>query len=296
MPIARTNPMRRQTVKMQGRPQQKKQPRRGVILLSAVFAPLLGSLALSLTLSAATLCSAQTNPAPTMLEEVVLRNGFSIVCNHEQTVGQKVRLYLDATDQNFLTVAANQIASRTPVPASEVEPALTPRQAVQATPQKPESLHEMLAAAGHKHDIDTLLLESIVAQESGGHPRAVSRAGARGLMQLMPDTATQMGVTNSFAPAQNIAGGTTYLDELLDRYHNNLALALAAYNAGPAAVARWHGIPPYTETRRYVARVIHNYNLRYEAMLRARKHAQKRQPIRTAVVTLASISTGAKIE
>lgn len=285
---------------MQGRPQQRKQPRQGAILLSAVFGPLLNSLALGLTLSftlsAATLCSAQTKPAPKMLEEVVLRNGFSIVCNHEQTVGQNVRLYLDATDQNFLTVAANQIASRTPVPASEAEPALTPRQTVQAAPQKPESLRAMLTAAGRKHDIDALLLESIVEQESGGHTRAVSRAGARGLMQLMPGTATQMGVTNSFAPAQNIAGGTTYLDELLDRYHNNLALALAAYNAGPAAVARWHGIPPYAETRRYVARVIHNYNLRYEAMLRARKHAQKRQPTRTAVETLASISTGAKIE
>jgi soluble lytic murein transglycosylase-like protein len=93
----------------------------------------------------------------------------------------------------------------------------------------------------------------------------VSRAGAQGLMQLMPQTANELGVEDSFAPEQNVRGGTAYLDVLLTRYHDNLALALAAYNAGPAAVDKHHGIPPYAETRAYVARVIHEFNRRVQA-------------------------------
>lgn len=81
-------------------------------------------------------------------------------------------------------------------------------------------------------------------------------------MQLMPGTAGELGVTDRYAPEQNVRGGTAYLDELLTRYHDNLALALAAYNAGPAAVEKYHGVPPYRETRLYVARVIHEFNRR----------------------------------
>lgn len=81
-------------------------------------------------------------------------------------------------------------------------------------------------------------------------------------MQLMPATAKDLGVRDSFAAEQNIAGGTAYLDALLMYYHDDIALALAAYNAGPAAVNRYHGVPPYAETRRYVERVIHDFNQR----------------------------------
>ncbi len=120
----------------------------------------------------------------------------------------------------------------------------------------------MLTKAGHEHNLDVDLLASLVKAESGGNARAVSRAGAHGLMQLMPATATDLGVEDSFEPRQNVRGGSAYLDALLTRYHDNLALALAAYNAGPEAVDKYHGIPPYRETRAYVARVIHEFNRR----------------------------------
>ncbi len=120
----------------------------------------------------------------------------------------------------------------------------------------------MLARAGRQHNVDVDLLASVVKAESNGNAYAVSRAGAQGLMQLMPGTAAGLGVRNSFAPDQNVQGGSAYLDALLTRYHNNLAKALAAYNAGPEAVDRYSGIPPYRETRAYVARVIHEFNRR----------------------------------
>ena len=123
-------------------------------------------------------------------------------------------------------------------------------------------LGEMLASAGKEHNIDADLLASIVKAESGGQTRAVSRTGAKGLMQLMPGTARAMGVADSFEPQQNIAGGTQYLDALLTHYHDNIALAVAAYNAGPAAVDHYRGIPPYRETQVYVARVIREFNRR----------------------------------
>jgi soluble lytic murein transglycosylase-like protein len=98
-------------------------------------------------------------------------------------------------------------------------------------------------------------------------------------MQLMPSTAAGLGVADSFEPRQNVRGGSAYLDALLTRYHDNMALALAAYNAGPAAVDRYHGIPPYHETQAYVARVIHEFNRRVLA-----RAAQARQ-------TMASTAT-----
>lgn len=216
-------------------------------------------------------------------ERITLRNGFDLFCDHRTADGGKVRLYMDASNTSFLEVDAADI-----VAAEQVNlPGASEPKTLQATPaqQPPERLSEaelrpILEQAGATYDIDADLLASVVRQESGGHAHAVSRAGAAGLMQLMPGTASKMGVANRFAPGENIHGGTAYLNALLNKYKGNLPLALAAYNAGPAAVDRWHGIPPYPETRAYVARVIHEYNRRY--MLRRKAELRAESQVATA--------------
>jgi hypothetical protein len=177
-----------------------------------------------------------------------------------------VRLYLGAGEANFVDVDAGQIVSwdMVPDPLPAVTEKLQPIAAVRAE-LTPADLRQLLVRAGTEQNLSVDLLASVVRAESGGHARAVSRAGAQGLMQLMPKTAAGLGVEDSFEPGQNVHGGSTYLNSLLLKYHDNLALALAAYNAGPAAVDRWHGIPPYRETRAYVARVIHEFNRSYAA-------------------------------
>lgn len=110
-------------------------------------------------------------------------------------------------------------------------------------------------AAAERHDLSVELLKAVARVESAFDPQAVSHAGAQGLMQLMPATARAMGVTDPFDPAQSIEGGARYLRKMLDRFDDDLELALAAYNAGPTAVTRYGGIPPFEETRRYVGRV-----------------------------------------
>ncbi len=202
-------------------------------------------------------------------ELVTLRNGYEMRCDHHAQVEGHVRLYLSAGKDNFIEFVPQQISDVQFVPdppptASEPAPnqAATVPPPAQEAALSPADLHEMLARAGGEHNLDVDLLASLVKAESGGNVRAVSRAGARGLMQLMPGTATELGVLDSFKPDQNVRGGSAYLDALLTRYHDKLALALAAYNAGPAAVDRYRGIPPYSETRAYVARVIHEFNRR----------------------------------
>ena len=110
-----------------------------------------------------------------------------------------------------------------------------------------------------KHGVDPKLVMALIQQESGFNQNAISKCGAQGLMQLMPATAKSLGVTNAFNPEQNIEGGVKYLKGLLDRFNGNKILALAAYNAGPNAVKKHNGIPPYQETQNYVRNILKNY-------------------------------------
>jgi soluble lytic murein transglycosylase-like protein len=215
---------------------------------------------------AALLLAGASRPAQSA-ERVSLTNGYDIVCSHHAQVGSQIRLYMGPGESSYIDRAPSDIAKIETVPDPPPPPAdsASNHPAIERPAEarlSPADLHEMLAQASQQHNLDADLLASVVKAESDGNPRAVSRAGARGLMQLMPKTAAEVGVTDSFRPDQNVRGGSAYLNELLVRYHDNLALALAAYNAGPAAVARYHGIPPYHETRAYVARVIHEFNRR----------------------------------
>jgi len=210
-------------------------------------------------------------------ERVTLRNGFALTCDHHAQVLDHTRLYLGAGEDNFIEFLSQEVATVEVLPDAATQPevpAVANAVVKKEAALSPADLHEMLASAGKEHNLDVDLLASVVKAESGGNPRAVSRAGAKGLMQLMPATASGLGVQDSFKPDQNVRGGTSYLDAMLVRYHDNVALALAAYNAGPEAVDRYHGIPPYHETRVYVARVIHEFNRRVherEADMKAAK-------------------------
>ena len=123
----------------------------------------------------------------------------------------------------------------------------------------PAQYDAFVREAAQTHGVDPRLVAAVVRRESAWNANAVSRVGAGGLMQLMPDTARFLGVTDVFDARQNIHGGTRYLRTLLDTFNGDLDLALAAYNAGPGAVARYKGIPPYRETQAYVAAVRGTY-------------------------------------
>ncbi|HWB33372.1 MAG TPA: lytic transglycosylase domain-containing protein [Acidobacteriaceae bacterium] len=216
-------------------------------------------------------------------EQITLRNGSQFLCTRQEQNGDRVRLYLYPASRadlaqgeaNYIEISAASVLStetvpNPPLPAPPDQTPAAPASSgssstsasASAAPLTPQEMRQLLARAGSAHHIDADLLAAVVHAESNGNPHAISRVGARGLMQLMPATAAAQGVHDSFAPDQNVSGGTAYLDQLLTHYHDNVALALAAYNAGPEAVDRYHGIPPYAETRAYVARIIREFNRR----------------------------------
>jgi soluble lytic murein transglycosylase-like protein len=205
-------------------------------------------------------------------EYVVLGSGLRLHADRHETEGGSVRIYSgDGVVEMPLTVVAGfeqeerfeqeeivaTVATPSaPPPPAAVAPAEPPAVTIPDTPV------ELAAWAAKKYQLPDSFVRSVMKAESGFQPNAVSPKGAIGLMQLMPDTARALGV-DPRDPHQNADGGAQYLRQLLARYEsdpNQVLLALAAYNAGPAAVDRYHGVPPYRETREYILRVLKNWD------------------------------------
>lgn len=142
--------------------------------------------------------------------------------------------------------------------ASMVQQALGNQQGA-AAPLPPAQIDRLVQSNSQTWGVDPNLIRAVMANESGFDPNATSKTGAQGLMQLMPETAASLGVTNAYDPEQNVWGGARYLRSMLDRFGGDVTKAVAAYNAGPNAVERHGGVPPYAETQSYVENVLGTY-------------------------------------
>src|SRR5246127_1355226 len=241
----------------------------------------------------------------------ILRNGFTIRHESRAPLGDTTRLFLTPDGSSFVDVRTAEIDRIEPdltpsaapakndeaiaiLPGSSPTPATAPASVPPAAPPAqirvsvtPANVAEVVGAASDRYRLDPDLVNSVIRAESGFKVHAVSPKGAQGLMQLMPGTASKLGVPNAFDPEANVDGGTRYLRELLERYNFDLVKALAAYNAGTKRVEQYHGVPPYQETRHYVASIVRDFNRKKLAQQKAAKSAQAQ----TTAQAKASVAT-----
>src|SRR5277367_420474 len=202
---------------------------------------------LGLTVSFAALLGA---PHSALADNVVLKNGQRLNVTGYQLIGDKYHLQLGG---GFVDISADEVVAIEPEDqfAAPLPPA--PLLSVK------NNYRDLVESSAARYQVDADLISSVIATESNFNAHAVSRKNARGLMQLMPETAAKLGVRNVFDPQENIDAGTRYLGNLLQRYRNDLALALAAYNAGPERVEQYGRVPPFAETVSYVRKVQRTY-------------------------------------
>lgn len=191
-------------------------------------------------------------------EYIVLQSGLRLHVTGYQLLGEKYRLQLQG---GWMDVSVADVVKIEPeevfTPITQPPPA-APAPGAQDANQPP--YREFVLAAAARYGVDAELISSVMEVESHFNPKAVSVKNARGLMQLLPETAARMGVKDIFDPKENIDGGTHYLHDLLQLYNNDLTLALAAYNAGPDKVQKYGNVPPYRETQSYVKQVKRKYD------------------------------------
>ncbi len=221
---------------------------------------------------------------PCLASEVaVLKNGFAIKHERREVVGDVTRLYVSADGSSFVDVptaniehyeaAPEEPETRSRVPASPIS---TQRFAPRLHPDIGQVVNE----ASVRYRLDPDLVSSVIKAESDFKVHAVSPKGAQGLMQLMPGTASQLGVSDAFDPQANVEGGTRYLRELMEKYNFDMVRALAAYNAGPQRVEQFRGVPPYYETRAYVARVVKDFNRKKAAATTTGKTSENKTSVK----------------
>ena len=180
-------------------------------------------------------------------------------------------------------VRASVVASRV-VPEKVISPAPPPPPAATAASEPGATVNALVANIARRHDVEPSLVDSVIRVESNYNPNAISPKGAMGLMQLIPSTARRFGVNDTFHPAQNIEGGVKYLKYLMQLYNGDERLALAAYNAGEGAVAKYKGIPPYAETQNYVYQVGKKLGQSREAEKKAKASNPETRPVMHAPV------------
>ncbi|MBV9145065.1 MAG: lytic transglycosylase domain-containing protein [Acidobacteria bacterium] len=225
-------------------------------------------------------------PALFARDTALLRNGFSISHDHRQQIGVTTRLFLSASEEQYVDVLTENIADiqkdEPAAPAAAPEPAISVSSTSTAPIANAADIDSLVEKAARENQLDSDFIRAVIRTESGGNAHALSAKGAQGLMQLMPRTAQGLGVHNSFDAGENIGAGTSYLRSLLARYHNDPIRALAAYNAGALRVQQYGGVPPYHETRAYVARVMRDYNRRKVAQGKSAAKSKKTAPLSAA--------------
>lgn len=235
----------------------------------------------------------------------ILKNGASIPFLRKEQTGTMTRLYIPG---GHMDIPTDQIASydKDDSPLEDSAPATQPAPAAQAVPAavanatpagSMPALHpgqvnidQLVREASSRYRLDPDFVASVIKAESNFKVHAVSPKGAQGLMQLMPGTAHQLGVTDPFDAKANVEAGTAHLSTLLDQYHDDPIKALAAYNAGAHRVQQYHGVPPYRETRAYVAKIVRDFNAKKRAQMKAAAASQSK----TAASSAATKARSAK--